>query len=391
MRANYGKPLRKYLLSKQIEEIVDFGDLQVFKTATTYPCIIRVSQEKPTREFCVSKVNALDFPSLEEYVVANWHPIDPRTLTDDGWSLGDQQSTTLLNKIKKSSVLLETYLDGKICSGIKTGFDEAYVIDSEIRQKLIEEDPQSSEIIKPYLAGRDIQRYLPLKPGKFLIFIPWHFPMQNDTTIMGASKKAEEEFKKQYPAIYRHLSNYKDRLSARNPTETGVRYEWYALQRFGSNYYQEFEKPKIMYNKFQVKPTFSFDYGINYPNTAIFSIPIKDFYLIGILNSKLGWYLISNYCTQIQNGYQLMFDYFGKIPIRTINPNDPADVSRHDRMVALVTQMLDLNKKLQETRLEQERTMLSRQIEATDGAIDKLVYELYGLTDEEIGVVEGHK
>jgi hypothetical protein len=78
-----------------------------------------------------------------------------------------------------------------------------------------------------------------------------------------------------------------------------------------------------------------------------------------------------------------------QLPIRTINLNDPADIARHDRMVTLVTQMLDLNKKLQDARLEQERTMLSRQIEATDGAIDKLVYELYGLTDEEIKTVEG--
>ena len=77
-------------------------------------------------------------------------------------------------------------------------------------------------------------------------------------------------------------------------------------------------------------------------------------------------------------------------PIRTINPNDPADIARHDRMVTLVTQMLDLNRKLQDARLEQERTMLSRQIEATDGAIDKRVYELYGLTEEEIAVVEGN-
>ena len=75
--------------------------------------------------------------------------------------------------------------------------------------------------------------------------------------------------------------------------------------------------------------------------------------------------------------------------LRIINPYDPADVPQHDRMVTLVTQMLDLNKKLQDARLEQEKTMLSRQIEATDGAIDKLVYELYGLTEEEIAIVEG--
>jgi len=76
-------------------------------------------------------------------------------------------------------------------------------------------------------------------------------------------------------------------------------------------------------------------------------------------------------------------------PFHTINFADPSDVTRHDRMVALVTQMLDLNKRLQDARLEQEKTQLSRQIAATDGSIDKLVYELYGLTEEEIKVVEG--
>ena len=68
---------------------------------------------------------------------------------------------------------------------------------------------------------------------------------------------------------------------------------------------------------------------------------------------------------------------------------DPVDVARHDQMVALVTQMLDLNKKFQDAKLEHEKTVLSRQIEATDVAIDKLVYELYDLTEEEIAIVEG--
>ena len=75
--------------------------------------------------------------------------------------------------------------------------------------------------------------------------------------------------------------------------------------------------------------------------------------------------------------------------IRTINFADPADKSRHDRMVVLVTQMLELNKKLQDATLDHEKTLLSRQVEAADGAIDKLVYELYGLTREEIAIVEG--
>ncbi|MDD5188009.1 MAG: hypothetical protein PHF57_07350 [Methanoregula sp.] len=76
------------------------------------------------------------------------------------------------------------------------------------------------------------------------------------------------------------------------------------------------------------------------------------------------------------------------MPIRTINFSDPTDKTRHDRMVTLVTQQLDLNKRLQDARLEQEKTQLSRQIAATDDSIDKLVYELYGLTEEEIAIVE---
>jgi hypothetical protein len=75
--------------------------------------------------------------------------------------------------------------------------------------------------------------------------------------------------------------------------------------------------------------------------------------------------------------------------VRPINFADPVDKARHDRMVALVTQMLDLNKRLQDAKLEHEKTLLQRQVEATDAAIDTLVYELYGLTREEIAIVEG--
>jgi len=78
-----------------------------------------------------------------------------------------------------------------------------------------------------------------------------------------------------------------------------------------------------------------------------------------------------------------------QLPIRTNNPSDPADVARHDQMVALVERMLDLHRRLAAAKLGHEKTLLQRQIEATDREIDRLVYELYGLTEEEIGIVEG--
>jgi hypothetical protein len=376
------------LLTKQIEEIVDFGDLPVFKTATTYPCIIRVSNNKPAKEFCVSKVETLNFPDLDGYVMEHRHPMDQHTLTDGGWTLGDKRTENLLKKLQSVGTPLEEYVMGELYSGIKTGFDSAFVIDENTKNKLIKEDFKSAEVIKPYLAGRDIKRYHTLPEGKYLIFIPWHFPLHNDSSINCASKRAENEFKKQYPAIYDHLIQFKEQLQNRNPTETGVRYEWYALQRFGSNYSSEFEKPKIMYVKFQVKPSFTFDEGVHYPNTAIFSIVKKDLPLLGILNSKLGWFLISSYCTRIQNGYQLIFQYLGKIPIYTIDFDKPDDKARHDRLVTLVTEMLELHKHHSQAKTDQEKRLITQEIESTDRQIDSLVYGLYGLTADEIAVVE---
>jgi hypothetical protein len=76
-------------------------------------------------------------------------------------------------------------------------------------------------------------------------------------------------------------------------------------------------------------------------------------------------------------------------PIRTINFSDPADVARHDKMVTLVERMLDLNKRLPEARTDQDQTLIQRQVAATDKEIDELVYEIYGLTEEERKIVEG--
>jgi adenine-specific DNA-methyltransferase len=146
-----------------------------------------------------------------------------------------------------------------------------------------------------------------------------------------------------------------------------------------------------MYLVFQVKPAFTFDASGTYANNAVWIIPRSDKYLLGILNSKLGWFLISKNCTQIQRGYQLIFKYFGKIPIRPIDATNSADAVLHDQMVSLVDAMLSLKKQIAEARTSHEQTLLQRQIEAIDKRIDQLVYELYGLTEEEIKIVESGK
>ena len=141
-RANYGKPLRHWLKRQCVEEVVDFGDLPVFQ-ATTYPCIVRISKHPPKSTFAVTDVKTLSFASLDGYVRGHQFAVNREGLDDSGWSLVDEKTQALLDKIRHVGVPLGDYVNGKIYYGIKTGLNEAFVIDAETREKLIGEDPKS--------------------------------------------------------------------------------------------------------------------------------------------------------------------------------------------------------------------------------------------------------
>ena len=173
--------------------------------------------------------------------------------------------------------------------GIKTGFNDAFIINGEKRAELIAQDPKSAEIIRPILRGRDIKRYGYEFADLYLLFIPWHFPLHQRTPeIKGASKEAEKAFENQYPAIYNHLLQYKEELSNRNKAETGIRYEWYALQRWGANYWEDFYKQKIVYQELTQGSCFYLDKDTTFfiSNTGYLITGENLEYLILFLNSK---------------------------------------------------------------------------------------------------------
>jgi hypothetical protein len=379
MRANYGKPLRKFLLTKQIEEIVDFGDLPVFKTATTYPCIIRVSNNKPAKEFCVSKVETLDFPSLAGYVKEHRHPMDQRTLTDGGWTLGDKRTENLLKKLQSAGRPLEEYVMGEMFRGVVTGNNDVFVIDENTRQKIIDEDAKNSELIKPFLTGKDIKRYHTLQSKKYLIF-----------TRRGIDIK-------RYPAIENYLKQFKTQLMPKPIDWVGEKwsgrkpgtYKWYEIQD-SIDYYLEFEKPKIFYPDIAPRGYFTLDETGKFfcANSGYFIVSNQK-YLLGLLNSKLITFYYSKVAALIRGGYLRFFTQdIAKLPIYTIDFDNPDDKARHDRMVTLVTEMLELHKHLSHAKTDQEKRIITQEIGSTDRQIDSLAYGLYGLTADEIAVVE---
>ena len=116
----------------------------------------------------------------------------------------------------------------------------------------------------------------------------------------------------------------------------------------------------------------------------------KRAYISGLLNSRLlDFYFLKQVSTNFNSGYfAANKQYIEQLPIRTIDFSDPEDVARHETLVGLVGRMLELHEKLAGAKIERERTVIGHQISATDRQIDNLVYELYGLTDEEIAIVE---
>ena len=161
MRAGYGEKLRT-LLSNQlsIHQLVDFGDAPVFD-ASAYPSIILASKRNvETNQISILNwqlENKLDeFPAVFESKSSH---IYQRGLSSDGWRLESSGVIKLLNRLSSTFTRLDEVAKGKFYRGIVTGLNEAFVIDSQKRDELINSDAKSSKLIKPFLRGRDAKRW----------------------------------------------------------------------------------------------------------------------------------------------------------------------------------------------------------------------------------------
>lgn len=357
LKAGYGQKLRTFLKDYSLESFLDFGDLQIFEGATTYPCILKIrknNQRKKSIEFC--QIKTLSFPSLEAYFQKNKSLIYQENLEDEGWNLKGKDISFILDKIHRVSVPLKEYIHGETYRGILTGLSEAFVITQTTRDELIKSNKNSIDIIKPFLTGSEVRRYNIEFEKKYIIL-----------TKIGVDLK-------NYPAILKWLTKFKNALEKR--WDKGE--YWYELR--SCNYYGLFEKPKLVYGVMTTQPRFTIDTEGYFVNNANFFIPTEDKKLLGILNSKLGWFLISNSCTQIRGGYQLIWKYFGNVSISKENSSI---------LESLVNNMLVLQNKFHDSKGSgNEKERLEQQIKNIDYEIDQEVYKLYGITKEEQQTIE---
>jgi len=373
MRAGYGAGLRQLLSSfATIEQLIDFGDASVFDAAS-YPSIILLRKKRPDngRIRALSWERSTPISEFEKAFQAYNILILQKELTADGWRIEAPAVLRLLEKLRKAGTPLGEYVNGRFYRGILTGSNEAFVVGRATRDRLISEHSSSEDVLKPFLRGRDVKRWRVEPQDLWLVFIPWHFPLQEDKSITGPSKEAEKAFQKQYPAIYRHLLSFKKPLSMRNAAETGVRYEWYALQRWGAGYWREFDWPKIVVPAISNNVEYAVDRSSFFSNdkTSICVAENADV-LTGMLNSNLLWWFIRQIAAAKQNGfYEFKPMYVSQIPIAT-GP-----------------EMDHIQKNVDQIFTATEKNPAAN-ISDREAEINRLVYDLYGLTKDEIRIVE---
>ena len=366
MRAGYGANLRKWLKTKAIEQITDFGDLPVFDEATTYPSILAIRNAPATDTLRAATVETLKFgkPGLFGYLRDRTFEVPMASLQDGGWVLSDATVQNLLAKLKNTGVPLKLYVDDKIYRGVLTGLNEAFVISGQTRAQLIEADPRSAEVIKPFLAGRDIKRYQTPVAGKFLILFE-----RGITAIERGELEPEDWLAQTYPAVYAWLKPHEAKAKAR--ADKGM--YWWELR--ACDYYPEFEKPKLMLPDIAAKNQVLFDdSGAMCANTG-YIIPVDDKFLLGILNSNVVLYFYASISSTIRGGYlRFIRQYLEQIPI----PDIPAGAQ------APIIEKVDAI-------LAAKRTDSTADTTALEADIDALVFDLFGLTNEERAVVLGGK
>ncbi|HXK48846.1 MAG TPA: N-6 DNA methylase [Clostridiales bacterium] len=221
MRAGYGKSLRNLFLSKNPIMLIDLGP-GIFKQATVDTNILLIEKHSNEKKLKAVTLNKSNNGAIDISAYFKEKAVELKNLTEDSWFIGNDAEQKLKEKIEKIGKPLKDW-DVNIYYGIKTGLNEAFIIDTATKEKLCKEDQKSAEIIKPILRGRDIKRYSYEWAGLWLLATGYDINVP-----------------KKYPAVYKHLLKYEEQAKKRDDQGTN----WWNLRACA--YYNEFEKEKIV-------------------------------------------------------------------------------------------------------------------------------------------------
>lgn len=291
-----GAPLREFLRTKAtLETVVDFGDHQIFEGVTTYPAILtmRAGSPPPGHDLQFWKIGEMPADSFADAFADAAKPFPQEALVRGSWELEGDALRALRGKITVGKpTLKEIY--GSPLYGIKTGLNEAFVIDTPTKEMLCRNDPRSAELLKPFLEGKDLKRWRAESRGLWIIYIPKNRVQIND-----------------YPAIRDWLLPFKDKLQKR-----ATKQEWFELQQAQEAYSARISQPKISYPHFSSAHLFAFERSGAFSNDKSYFCPSADAFLLALLNSNCLWFILSNIAPAVRGGFhELRVQYVETLPI----------------------------------------------------------------------------
>ena len=378
-RAGYGKRLRHFLTTNsEVRLLIDFGDEPVF-TSIAYPSIILVRKIRETREKSAlpsvpkdmkqwselvpaeAEVLTLSWksgPSIEEFpelLRQQGFTLPQSELKPTGWRSESPRKLRLMERIISIGTPLREYVESRVYRGITTGFNKAFVVDQATRDYLVAQHQSSVDLLKPFLRGKDVRRWVVKPNDEWLIF-----------TRRGCDVR-------KYPVIHNYLKQFKEQLT---PGIPGGRkpgsYKWFEIQD-NIAYWQRFEQTKIVSTKVSIRPTFAIDTSGCYLGNTSYFFPVgpEALYLGGILNSHLFETYARRVFVDKQNGwYEVQPEGLESFPIPAATPSERATLE------SLVDRLL-----------RDKRTDADAFVGELEAEIDSLVAHLYGLTEGEYRLI----
>lgn len=404
-KTDYGSNLREMLVeSKGIEKIIDFDGYMVFDRASINTCILLLGKNQ-SDSFLYGQLQF--YKKSDEFVnrIINSNvknneikmgKIPLSFLSSEPWIFIWKNEKSIWDKLESSTKRLNDF-SSHIFQGLKTSADKIYIVDEIERKsgciKIYSREKEAEywiepNLVHPLIKGADSNRYKLSTTEKRIIF---PYSPKNE----GKSELIDENvLKSEYPLTYSYLKDNKKYLENReNGKMKGSK--WYAyiypksldVMPLSKIFIQDITSNACY--SLDAKGDIFFTGGASGGYGIVILPEFSREYVLGLLNSKLiDWYMHKISMRAFSTAYQYVKKYLTQLPIHSINFDDPESASKHDEIVKLVETMLKLNININKARTPQSKELIQRQIDATDKQINKLVYELYGLTDDEIKIVE---
>ena len=435
---DFGSGIRKFFVEKRaVESLLHFGSELVFSEASTYTCIVTLSK-KNKGKILFKKISPNKISETFK-----WDKMDYNLLSNKNWDLQSEEIYNLIKKLKKQPYTVEEVFKS-IFQGIATSLDDVYVFEGKEEGNIIKgynkkfdyEFEIEKELVKPILGGKEVSKYCNMKIKNYVLF-PYH-RINNKMEIVDI-KYIENNL----PLTKKYLENFEKEIKGREKGKMSNRQDWYAYI-YPKNL-EKFDSSKIMTREISLGCNMTYDSeGKIYHNTKVYSFVknkkfnVDDKFYLALLNSKVMWFFIKNTGSEYSGGYYVFkTNYLKPFPLPEIPDNAEMFIEKADKMLFLNKNLQELSQKFQRllirkfeleklsTKLQdwylldfsefvkelkkakikfslkdemeweeiflekkEEAEKVKNEIEMTDKEIDRMVYELYGLSEEEVNIIE---